>query len=100
MCASIGLRSGRGRIARYLGLHQSTVKRALTRSETTATVVRSKLIDPFIPLLTERLPAHPELSANVLWRTVVEHGYTAGLHKSTKTEVSWSSNRVFFCDRE
>ena len=66
-----------GTIARHLGLHHSTVKRALESSED-GHRSRSKLIDPFLSFVRERLEEAPNLPASTLWRQVKLRGYRGG----------------------
>ncbi len=71
----------RNTIARHLGIHHSTVSRALERSgvltQLEARRRRSKL-DPYVPLIRETLERYPSLPASVLFGMVRQRGYTGG----------------------
>ena len=70
----------KGTIARHLGLHHSTVSRALGVVRPTAGTrqQRARLIDPFLPFLKDTLADLPDLPASVLYRMVCERGYGGG----------------------
>ena len=61
-----------GTIARQLGLHHSTVTRALQTDPTAAQdrPPRPKMIDPFLPFVTQTLARWPDLCASRLYQMV------------------------------
>ncbi len=67
-----------GTIARHLGIHHSTVRRALGGAGVPRRS-RTKMIDPYIPFITEQFEKEPGLSARVLHEQVRQRGYTGGL---------------------
>jgi len=67
-------------IARQLGVHHGTVRRALGREGIELRrVQRASAIDPFVGFLQETLERHPDLSASVLWEMVRRRGYPGGM---------------------
>lgn len=68
-----------GTIASQLGIHHSTVERALAeagvRPEKT---VRPSKLDPFIPFIQEQLGRYPRLPASRLFHMVRERGFEGG----------------------
>jgi transposase len=60
-------------IARELRVDRKTV-----RPRARATDLWTRLIDPFIPYLRERVTAYPGLTARRLWREMRERGYIGG----------------------
>ena len=69
-----------GTIARQLGVHHTTVRRALVRAglpEPTRQR-RPRLVDPYLPLLKETLQKHPTLPASRLHEMVRQRGYRGG----------------------
>ena len=69
-----------GTIARQLGLHHSTVTRALQTDPTAAQdrPPRPKMIDPYLPFVTQTLARWPDLCASRLYQMVRERGYPGG----------------------
>ena len=66
-----------GTIARHLGIHHSTVTRALgARGQERR--ARPKMIDPFIPFIVEKLEENADLPASTLYGQVEERGYRGG----------------------
>src|SRR4051794_13219691 len=65
-----------GTIARQLGVHHGTVRRALARAGWIAQPTRrpSKL-DAFLPWLRDQLILHPTLPASVLFEMARRRGY-------------------------
>ena len=66
-----------GTIAGHLGVHHSTVTRAL-RAAGRERRPRPKLIDPFVPFIEEQLEKAPDLPASTLYRQVRDRGYRGG----------------------
>ncbi len=66
-----------GTIARHLGIHHSTVTRAV-RAQGQERRARPKLIDPFIPFIKEQLKEAPDLPASTLYGQVEARGYRGG----------------------
>lgn len=69
-----------GTIARQLGVHHTTVRRALVRAglpEPTRQR-RPRLVDPYLPFLKETLQKHPTLPASRLHEMVRQRGYRGG----------------------
>lgn len=67
-------------IARRLGLHRQTVAKYLAQREAghdagLASTPRTHVIDPFLPYLTGRLTAFPDLTAKRLYREIRDQGY-------------------------
>jgi transposase len=69
-----------GTIARQLGLHHSTVRRALRRDGVplSALPTRRSKVDPYVPFLTETLATYPDLTASRLYEMLKERGYDGG----------------------
>ena len=67
-----------GTIARHLGIHHSTVRRALGGEAAKKPAARRRLIDPYVPFIRETLEEHPDLSAAVLYRMACRRGYPGG----------------------
>ena len=68
-----------GTIARHLGLHHSTVTRALERQGTQREQARRRsMVDPFEAFMQETLERYPRLAASVLYRMVRRRGYPGG----------------------
>ena len=67
-----------GTIARQLGIHHSTVRRALGGEAPKPAARRRRMIDPYVPFIKETLEEHPDLSASVLYRMVCRRGYRGG----------------------
>jgi transposase len=68
-----------GTIARQLGVHHSTVTRALQRRGVQRQGTRRpSMIDRFIPFIRETLRQYPTLPASVLYRMVRARGYPGG----------------------
>lgn len=67
-----------GTIARHLGIHHSTVKRALDGAGVTRRS-RAKMIDPYIPFIKKQFKTEPGLSARVLHEQVRKRGYGGGV---------------------
>ena len=70
----------RGTIARHLGVHHSTVSRALARigEVSRVPVRRPSAIDPFVPWLREILERYPKLPASQLYEMARRRGYSGG----------------------
>lgn len=70
----------RNTIARHLGLHHTTVGRALRRAGVAAEPPRRRTsrLDPFVPWLREQLARYPRLSAQQLYDMVRQRGYPGG----------------------
>ena len=70
----------RNTIARHLGLHHSTVARALRRAGVAAEPRRRRAcrLDPFVPWLREQLALYPHLSAQQLHDMARQRGYVGG----------------------
>ncbi len=68
-----------GTIARHLGIHHSTVKRALQDpGDDREPRSRPRLIDPFVPLIERKLQEFPDLPASMLYRQIEALGYSGG----------------------
>jgi transposase len=69
-----------GTIASQLGVHHTTVQRALQHSGVEAKVVapRPSQADPFVPFIQEQLAKYPRLRASRLFTMVKERGYGGG----------------------
>ncbi|HUP25358.1 MAG TPA: IS21 family transposase [Thermoanaerobaculia bacterium] len=69
-----------GRIAHQLGVHHSTVRRALQRAETLAArpSLRSSELDRFLPWLRKLLERYPTLPASQLHEMARRRGYPGG----------------------
>ena len=68
-----------GTIARHLGVHHSTVARALERRGLRSERKRrSSMIDSFIPFIRDTFERYPRLPASVLYRMVRARGYRGG----------------------
>lgn len=67
-------------IARHLGLHHSTVRRALLADGVPLTAIptRHSRADPYLPFILEQLKLHPDLRASRLFEMVKERGYAGG----------------------
>ena len=67
-------------IARNIGIHHATVRRALRRDGVplSAMATRRSLADPYVPFIQETLASWPELTASRLFEMVKERGYTGG----------------------
>lgn len=70
----------RNTIARHLGVHHSTVTRALARDGLTASppVRRASMLDPYVTLVREVFERYPELPASVVYQMVRQRGYPGG----------------------
>ena len=66
-----------GTIARELGVHHQTVRRALGRKIILTWTRKSKL-DPYKPLILEILDKHPTLRATRIFDMIRERGYPGG----------------------
>ena len=71
-----------GTIARQLGLHHATVRRALTRSGIVQPVRRRRpsKLDDYLPFLTRTLEQYPELTASRLYEMARQRGYQGSPH--------------------
>jgi len=71
-----------GTIARQLGLHHGTVRRALRRCGVAQPVRRRRpsKLDPYLPFLTRTLQQYPELTASRLYAMARERGYQGSPH--------------------
>jgi len=69
-----------GTIARQLGLHHSTVRRALLRDGVPLEALpqRRSKADPFLPFIRQTLEEYPDLRASRLHAMVCERGYDGG----------------------
>jgi transposase len=67
-----------GTIGVEIGRHHDTVEGVLARSglEVHKVCTRARLVDPFLPFLTETLQKHPRLRASRLWTMAKARGYT------------------------
>ena len=67
-----------GTIARQLGLHRDTVKRALAASSMVIAPLqpRPRQIDAYLPFIAQTLAKFPSLTASRLHVMVQERGYT------------------------
>ena len=65
-------------IARHLGLHRDTVKRALAGPPKKRRKRRASKIDPFVPFIMETLEDYPRLKASRLHEMCCERGYKGG----------------------
>jgi len=71
----------RGTIARHLGVHHSTVSRALARSggePSRSPARRPSMLDSFVPWLQETLERYPKLPASQLYEMARRRGYLGG----------------------
>ncbi len=72
----------RGTIARHLGVHHSTVSRALARAgageAARSRPRRPSAVDPFVPWLREVLERYPTLPASQLYEMARRRGYPGG----------------------
>lgn len=74
----------RNTIAHHLGIHHSTVRRALERSGAVCTgepqqpLRRASRLDPFVPWLREQLARYPDLPASQLYDMACRRGYVGG----------------------
>jgi transposase len=65
-----------GTIARQLGLHHTTVRRAVARSgDLPVERPRPARIDPFLPFILKTLEQYPTLSSSRLYGMIKERGY-------------------------
>lgn len=65
-----------GAIARQLGLHHTTVRRAVARSgDMPVERPRPARIDPFLPFILKMLEQYPTLTSSRLFQMVKERGY-------------------------
>lgn len=63
-------------IARHLGIHHATVKRALVQASLEVEVPpRPLMIDPYLPWLRETLERYPQLPASTLYEMARRRGY-------------------------
>lgn len=69
-----------GTLARQVGVHHTTVQRALRHTGVDVKVVapRPSRIAPFLPFIAEQLEKYPKLRASRLYGMVKERGYTGG----------------------
>lgn len=67
-----------GTIASALGIHHTTVQRALIREGIPAQLIaqRSSMVDPFLPFINETLTKYPKLPASRLFEMVRQRGYS------------------------
>jgi transposase len=73
----------RGTIARHLGVHHSTVARALARAGAAEapgppSKRRPSALDPYVPWLREVLERYPQLAASQLYEMARQRGYRGG----------------------
>jgi len=65
-----------GSISRQLGVHKSVVRRVIAQeSSPRALVTRKRMVDPFVPFITETLEKYPTLTAIRLFEMVKLRGY-------------------------
>ncbi len=65
-----------GTIARHLHLHHSVVERVIRKEGIPRPIKRRPLlVDPFLPMIKERLEEYPKLAASVLYRMCRARGY-------------------------
>jgi transposase len=66
-----------GTIATQLGVHHTTVQRALLRAgiEPGRVLVRASMVDPYVPFIEETLKQYPRLRASRLYEMVKGRGY-------------------------
>lgn len=69
-----------GTIAAQLGIHHTTVQRALTEEGVAAAAgsLRPSKLDPFFPFIKEQLQLYPRLPASRLYHMIRERGYEGG----------------------
>lgn len=69
-----------GTIARQLGVHHTTVDRALNKSGIVkeSRTRKGSLIDPYLPFILMTLEKFPKLTSSRLYDMVVERGYPGG----------------------
>src|SRR5688572_12836260 len=69
-----------GTIATQVGVHHSTVRRALSQAGQPAgqAPVRPSFVDPFVPLIKDTLARYPALRASRLYEMAKERGYPGG----------------------
>jgi transposase len=67
-------------IARQLGVHHGTIRRALSAAGVMAPPLlrRNSRLDAYLPWLREQLAAHPTLAASVLFEMARRRGYDGG----------------------
>ena len=67
-------------IARHVGIHHTTVRRALRRDGVPLEAIptRRSLADPYVPFIQQTLATWPELTASRLFEMVKERGYSGG----------------------
>ncbi len=66
-----------GTIAKQLGLHHTTVRRALARSGVAeaARSTRPSIVDPYLPFIRQTLKRYPTLRSSRLYEMVRQRGY-------------------------
>jgi transposase len=62
-------------VARRFGVHHSVVRRVITQSGGKLPRVVTSILDPYKPLILERLGEHPDLTATRLFFEIRERGY-------------------------
>lgn len=63
-------------IAQQVGVHHSTVQRVLSDAgEALPACVRPRMVDPYVPFITQTLTTYPDLCASRLYQMVKERGY-------------------------
>lgn len=69
-----------GTIARFLGVHHTTVQRVLHQVGVEPKVVspRPSMVDPFLPFIVEQLQKYPKLRSSRLFAMIRERGYSGG----------------------
>ena len=70
----------KGTIARHLGVHHSTVTRALARAGVlrASPTRRRSMLDPYVAFVRETFEAYPDLAASVVYEMVKKRGYPGG----------------------
>ena len=77
-----------GTISKQLGVHKSVVRRVIAQeSSPRALVTRRRMVDPFVPLITEMLEKYPTLTASRLYEMVKLRGY-AGQESQFRAVIS------------
>jgi len=70
-------------IAKYFGIHQGTVNRVLGLKAKLirAELIRSTLVDPFVPFVIETLTRHPRMRSTRLYLMLVDRGYKGSVQQ-------------------
>jgi transposase len=70
-----------GTIARELGLHHETVRRALSEAPRPKPAARPSRFDPYVDFVREMLARYPRLTATRIWYMVRERGCPLGVRQ-------------------